>query len=488
MKAKFLTFVVGLILCSIVCDQVSAARKVSEEAIIFRETRDAVFTIYGDRGHGSGFLVDKTGLILTNAHVITSSSRISVQLDRDIRVPATLLAEDKEKDIAVLRVAPEVVSGLPILKIADRPSADLAFEGEKVIAIGSPLNQTRILTSGIISKVEERAMISDVNINPGNSGGPLINMDSEVIAINTFGDFRFGVGPGVSGSVSISIALPLLDQARGRLQEKPPAPILLPVAPEDPFPLEGLKWASERCGKDSNYTIKSVSVDSWVAEMANSPYTGKVTSGFNIQIFTPPREYFLKKIATEPLAKKRRNREAAAGIPQSEMYDPLGDRFREWREYVGDYVSLVIITVEPIIGETSASSFFNILGAAAAGYSGTYYPASYIYEFKSDLRDCELMDGDNVVPEVWRTMGIMPVSVSEKFVKMEDIAQRGVFAFRLEVFKSTNLSLRIQDLKKPGQIINFPIPPACREQILADFEPYMDMQNAAEAKLQLARE
>ena len=208
MKVKMLTLVVSLVLCIIVCGQVSAARKVSEEAIIFRETRDAVFTIYSDAGHGSGFLVDEVGIILTNVHVIGSSSRISVQLNPKTRVPATLLAKDRQKDIAVLRVALEVVRKLSILKIADRPSADLAFEGEKVIAIGSPLNQTRILTSGIVSKVEERAIISDVNINPGNSGGPLINMDSEVIAINTFRDPSLGGAAGLGKYSNISCLTP----------------------------------------------------------------------------------------------------------------------------------------------------------------------------------------------------------------------------------------------------------------------------------------
>ncbi|RKU10950.1 hypothetical protein C6502_09855 [Candidatus Poribacteria bacterium] len=467
MKAKSLALVVGLIFCGIVCSQVPAAREVSQEAVIFRKTRDAVFTIYGDRGHGSGFLVDKVGLILTNSHVIASSSRISVQLNPKTRVPATLLAEDKQKDIAVLRVAPEIVEELPILKIADRSSANLAFEGEKVIAIGSPLNQIRILTSGIVSKVEERVIISDVNINQGNSGGPLINMDSEVIAINTFGDVPLrGSGPGVSGSISISLALPLLDQARGRLHEEPPPSTLLPVVPEDSFPIEGLKWAAERCGQASNYTLKA--------------------PGFNIQISTPSRWYFRQKISMEPLTEKRRSREAAAGVNPSKMYDPLRDRFREWREYVGDYSPLVTITIEPSVGQTGGSLLLNMLGAAAAGYSGTpYYYGSYTYEFKSDLQDAELMDGGNVVPEVLRAMGIMPVSISERSIKMEDIAQRGVFMFLPEMFKSPNLRLKILDLKKPGQVINVPIPQACREQILADFEPYMDMQNAADAKLRL---
>ena len=462
MRIKSLTLTVSLILCGIVCRQVPAARKVSEEAIIFRKTRDAVFTIYGDRGHGSGFLVDRAGLILTNSHVIAASSRISVQLNHHTRVPATLLAEDRQKDIAVLRVAPEVVKELPILKIADRPAADLAFEGERVIAIGSPLNQTRILTSGIVSKVEERAIISDVNINPGNSGGPLINMDSEVIAVNTFRDPSLG-GAGVAGSILISLAMPLLDQARGRLHEEPPLPTLLPVVPEDPFPIEGLKWASERCGKVSNYTLKA--------------------SGFDIQILTPSRGYFLTKTSTQPLAEKRRSREIAAGVNPSEMYDPLGDLLKEWREYVGQYSPLVQIHVVPAMGETTGSVLLNVLGAAAAGYSGTYYPGSSTYEFKSDLQDLELVDGGRVIPEVLRGMRMMPVSFSGRSVQMKDIAQRGVFVYLPEVFKSPNLQLRIRDLKKPGQIINVPISQACREQILADFEPYMDMQNAADARL-----
>ena len=459
MKAKSLTLVVGLILCGIVCSQVPAAREVSQEAVIFHKTRDAVFTIYGDRGKGSGFLVDKAGLVLTNSHVIATSRRISVQINHNTRVPATLLAEDRQKDIAVLQVASEVVEKLPVLEIADRPSAELAFEGEKVIAIGSPLNQTRILTSGIVSKIEERAIISDVNINPGNSGGPLINMDAEVIAINTFGDFSSG-GPGVSGSILVSLALPLLDQARARLHEEPPPSTLLPVVPEDPFPIEGLKWAAERCGKASNYTLKA--------------------PGFDIQILTPSRRYFLTKISEGPLTKKRRSREAAAGVPQSEMYDPLGDLLKEWAAYAGEYSPLVQIHVQPDVGQTGGSTLLNILGAVAAGYS-----SSYTYEFKSDLQDAELMDGDNAIPEVFRGLRMMPVSISKSSVKMEDIAQRGVFMFLPEVFKSPNLYLKILDLKKPGQIINVPIPQASREQILADFEPYMDMQNAADAKLRL---
>ena len=151
---------------------------------------------------------------------------------------------------------------------------------------------------------------------------------------------------------------------------------------------------------------------------------------------------------------------------------------------MGQYSPLVQIHIQPDVDETAGSVLLNVLGAAAAGHSRTpYYYGSSTYEFKSDLQNAELMDGGNVVPEVLRGLRMMPVSISEGFVQMEDIAQRGVFMFLPDVFKSPNLRLRIRDQKKQGQIIDVPIPQACREQILADFEPYMDMQNAADARL-----
>jgi len=473
MKIRYLE----LIVCSLVFGVISsnvvfAQRELSKEAIVFLATREAVFTVYGSGGHGSGFLVDKAGLVLTNSHVIGSPRHISVQISPEVRVRAVLIVEDKQEDIAVLYVNPKVIENLPILKIARRPTEDLAFEGEKVIAIGSPLHQVRILTSGIVSKMEKHAIISDININPGNSGGPMINMDTEVVAINTFRDPTLG-GSGISGSVPITIAQPILSRARNKLPESDaPDPTHLPVVPSDAFPLEGLKWAAERSGMVSNYAMDA--------------------SGFNVQILTPSREHFLKIASTKGrLAHKRRSRERFAGVPQEEIYDPVGDELMEWKKYVGEYMPLVLINVEPKTGETSDSLLLNILGAAAAGYSGTPYYGLHTYEFKSDLQDFVLIDGGSPIPEVFRAMDIMPVSESRQtprmVLRMEDIAQWGIFAFRPEVFESRNLLMRIRDLKQPGKVIDVPVPPAFREQILVDFEPYSDMLRAKEMELVLPR-
>lgn len=433
-------------------------RKVAEETLIFREIRDGVFTVFGDRSHGSGFLIDGD-IILTNSHVVTGSRYITVQLDEVTRVRASLLADDKAKDVAVLLISPSLLGDRPRLKLADRATEELAFEGEKVIAVGSPLNQSRILTSGIVSKIERGAIISDVNINPGNSGGPLVNMDSEVIGINTFGD-NSPRGPGLSGSIPITEAAEAIKKARlAILQAVRPSSELLPVTPEAAFPMESLPWSGKRSYKATNYSVPSA-------------------GGFEVTIITPTRRQFLQMASNERLAGKRRAREASAGVDEAEMYDPLGDRLKEWAEYVGEYAPIVVLRVTPKIGETGGSAFLNVLAAGLAGYAGSPYVGHHVYEFKGDLQDFELQTGGTAVQELFRSMDMMPVSVSVYGASMDDIAQQGVFAYLPDSFsldESAELSMAIQDLKKPGKTVEVPLPRRCLEQIWVDFEPYRDM-------------
>ncbi len=434
-----------------------AQRRVAEETHVFRAVRDGVFTVFGDRGHGSGFLVHESGLLLTNSHVVSSSRHISVQLDDSTRVRARLLQEDKPADIALLWISSDVVRDRPVLKLTDRPPEDLAFEGEKVLAIGSPLNQTRILTAGIVSKVEERAVISDVNLNPGNSGGPLLNLDAEVIAINTFRDPSLG-GPGVSGSVPVGSAFPMIASALAVQREPGPSAELLPVKPGHPYPSQLLRWASSRSYQGSNYEFK--------------------TGGFRITIATPPRRLFLQTAEQQRLAGKRQRREIAAGAESSDLYDPLGDRLHQWREYVGDYAPVVVIHVTPEIGETAGSVFANILGAGLAGAAGTTHSSHHVYAFRGDLEDFELLVDGRRAGELFRSLNMMPVSVSVRGASMDDIAQQGVFAFLPEIFDephASNYTAVIQCLKKSGEKLAVQFPRQVAEQIWVDFEPYRDM-------------
>ncbi|MFA5881212.1 MAG: trypsin-like peptidase domain-containing protein [Eubacteriales bacterium] len=142
-------------------------------------------------GIGSGFIFDKSGLILTNQHVIDGTSEIQVKMTGfDKPVKATVVGSDADLDLAVLKVS--VNKNLPALKLGDSVKTEV---GSWVIAIGNPLGLDHTVTVGVISAKSRPLTISnrlyknllqtDAAINPGNSGGPLLNVAGEVIGINT---------------------------------------------------------------------------------------------------------------------------------------------------------------------------------------------------------------------------------------------------------------------------------------------------------------
>ena len=217
------------------------ARVKDEMSAHFQQLQNAVVTVWSETGHGTGFIVDPKGLIVTNHHVVGPSQYIAVQFDEKRKILAIRLEADPLKDVAVLwadlSAFPEAVAA-PLATTV--PSLE---EGERVFTIGSPLNQRKILTSGIASKIEARAILSDININHGNSGGPLFNSLGEVVGITTFRDPDEG-GPGVAGIVRIEEALPLIEKARiGMSDRQPPRAELLPVEPPEAFPVEAIQSA-----------------------------------------------------------------------------------------------------------------------------------------------------------------------------------------------------------------------------------------------------
>jgi serine protease Do len=142
------------------------------------------------QGLGSGVIVDPNGIIITNDHVIRGASAIHVVLADGRELEAEVIGSDANNDLAVLKVSSK--QPLPAAKLGT--SADLMI-GETVIAIGSPFGLSKTVTSGVVSatgrtfKADGRTyndfLQTDAAINPGNSGGPLLNVDGDVIGINT---------------------------------------------------------------------------------------------------------------------------------------------------------------------------------------------------------------------------------------------------------------------------------------------------------------
>ncbi|KAM7018853.1 serine protease HTRA1 [Tautogolabrus adspersus] len=141
---------------------------------------------------GSGFIVSEDGWIVTNAHVLSNKQRIKVELKSGLQYDATVKDVDQKIDIALIKIEPE--SPLPVLRLGQ--SSDLR-PGEFVVTVGSPFALQNTVTTGIISTAQRNGLElgfkdsdmdyiqTDAIINYGNSGGPLVNLDGDVIGINT---------------------------------------------------------------------------------------------------------------------------------------------------------------------------------------------------------------------------------------------------------------------------------------------------------------
>jgi serine protease Do len=161
-------------------------------------------------GFGSGFIIDGSGIIVTNRHVVEHAIRITVTLQDNTTLRATRIGHLSRADIALLRVKP--AGKLPTLKLGD---SDQVRVGDKVIAIGNPLGLGGSVSSGIVSGLNrdirttpfDDFIQTDAAINHGNSGGPLFDRRGEVIGINT----AIYSPTETSGSIGISFALPIND-------------------------------------------------------------------------------------------------------------------------------------------------------------------------------------------------------------------------------------------------------------------------------------
>jgi S1-C subfamily serine protease len=359
-------------------------RRVSEEAEMFQELRTGVVTVEGELGHGTGFIVDGQGLIFTNQHVVSSSKEIRVEFDRGHKVEAKLLGEDRDKDLAVLWVNMDACPSCKVLSIATPSSEEpTVVEGEKVFTIGSPLSQSKILTAGIISKVEKGALISDININPGNSGGPLFNGAGQVVGITTFGE-QDQSGPGVSGIIRIEEARELLAKAQlvAKSATARPSAELLPTEPEGAFPLDAIKDKID------------------VKKFETKPYRADVGK-YQVTMITPVLKYYVMEKDRIEAARERSKRNKNSGAEVATEGGTI-DKFwnlRNWAEYVGQLRPVVQVLAIPEVKATGKSMFLSLLALGAGAAGGVPMMTPLDLKFKADFYEMTLMcDGKPVTP------------------------------------------------------------------------------------------
>jgi len=166
---------------------------------------------------GSGFIIDPSGLIVTNAHVIANADQITVTLSDDTVLQAQVIGRDAVTDLALLKV--NTKTPLPAATWGDSSKAKV---GDWVLAIGNPFGLGGTVTAGIISATArdihsgpyDDYLQTDASINRGNSGGPMFNLQGEVIGINTAIYSPTGGSIGIGFAVPTALAEPIINQLR----------------------------------------------------------------------------------------------------------------------------------------------------------------------------------------------------------------------------------------------------------------------------------
>ncbi len=168
-----------------------------------------------EKGQGSGVIVDPSGLIITNNHVVNKADDIRVVLSDKREFKAKLIGTDSKTDIAVIKIE---ATGLSPIAWADSDQLEV---GEFVLAVGSPFGLTQTVTMGIVSAVGRASMgiaeyedfiQTDAAINPGNSGGALVNVRGELVGINTAIFSQSGGNMGIGFAVPSNLAHAIMDQ------------------------------------------------------------------------------------------------------------------------------------------------------------------------------------------------------------------------------------------------------------------------------------
>ena len=207
----------------------AATRTVTDVSALYNKVRDGVVYVQtssrtagtgteGESGSGSGFVLDTRGYILTNDHVVAGADTVRVRIgDSEDLISAKVAGTDASSDLAVLKVDPAgVEGGLKPLALGSSGSVQV---GQPAVAIGSPFGLQGSLTTGVISALGRPiqspngfqisgALQTDAAINPGNSGGPLLDMQGNVIGVNSAIARVPGTSDSQSGNIGVGFSIP----------------------------------------------------------------------------------------------------------------------------------------------------------------------------------------------------------------------------------------------------------------------------------------
>jgi hypothetical protein len=416
---------------------------------LYEALNPAIVKVFADGGHGSGFLVSEDGLIATNHHVVRNSRFIAVQLADGRKVVANVVTLDPRFDVAVLKINRQVLGGLKPLRLLPQERDGEVKAGTPVLAFGSPLSQTFMMTQGIVAKVEEGVLLGDFLIQAGNSGGPLITLKGEVIGINTF------VERSISGAVRVTALRDMLaSKVVTGYDLAEPSADLLPTVPAHRYPTETLKEK-----------IASESFDAKVYRLDAKKFT--------VTAMTP---VLVGKTVVQEDLLQARNRMTRRG---KKVTDPtwreVDTPFYEWtRNAASELDDVVTFEIKPDFGTTTGSKWASALSAVAAGVNRTAaIPVHQTMEFKAEFQDFKLYRDNLLVVPVHPGRAITEAAFEGNYYTFIDEAYSGMYSYLPDVFLTgSSYRLEVFDAREPGRacaVLSLPASHPLIQQIRRDF-------------------
>ena len=448
-------------------------REISKAGVIFNNLNRGIVIVYSSVGHRSGFLVDKSGLVLTNYHVVREQGDdLKVRFGKGEVLQAKVVSIDPVNDVAVIWVNLDKIQNYTVLPLFNPPSSEpLVYVGESVIAIGSPLNwedYEKTLTQGVVGKFENGVIMHDASVNHGNSGGPLVNFGGYVVGINSFVPSNED-NNGLSGAIAINRAFPTFDKAFFAIQSmNKPSPEILPDIPSVSYSYEIMKNEYSKNRFNGNADINK----------RGAPY---VINSWNYDIFlvTPTQAY--RKLAQEEdetLAKHKKRLDKAGRTVSPEEYTS------KTLAEIGYKKPLVEVMIMPKPQMTPGSMVLGVLdftvGILAATSGGPYYPtrSTYQYEYKKDFDKLVLSNNTKNITCKHINSGKAPITndileyYKSQNIEMKDKSYIGVYEFDPKDFYNIDeMNFQIYSMDgKPPKFIK--IPQDFKNYIVEDFMPY----------------
>jgi hypothetical protein len=415
----------------------------SDTGFLVQQWRDSVVGIWTPATHASGFLVDARGLVVTNQRGIGAAKSAEVQLTRERKVAARVLAADAERDVAVLQIDPTTVAGVRPVPLVCPSSGKPPDEGVEIFTIGEPLRGEKDMTSGVVRGVKPKEIVTDFSLPSGSAGGPVFSAAGAVVGVTSFvvqpedGDQRARREWTVVRLDDVCAALAPAEQAMRTGQ--PPGGTLLPVEPTRPFPVDALEASLERrAGGLDPYKMSS--------------------ADFDIVLLTPLVVYH--ELHASTAIPHTTSKETRSPNPELSFMRQRMD-FGAWSDYVSDIWPALLVRVTPRFVE----GFWTKVGRAAVQTQGVALPPFKHYK-SGFVRLRALCGAVEVAP-------IHPFELESRISERATI-EEGLYVFDPGALgpHCGTVTLVLYSVTGPEQGDRRVVDPKILEQIWQDFEPY----------------